>query len=116
MKLHQAIALAGSLLITPVLAADAVEQRFHYFPKSLKDAGYQVGPKGITEVRDIQARLHELGYKVRVDGFPGPATEDALRDFQRDRDLPATGELDKDTWVRLWLPTDAPVDLKCKEC
>jgi hypothetical protein len=133
------ITLAGALLITPAAAeeqrntysgaepmpmpgvrppVDEQKRVFHYFPKSLKDAGYAVGPNGIPEIRDVQARLHELGYKITVDGLPGPATEDALRAFQEKHHLPETGTLDPETFVKLWTPDGVPIDLKnnCKDC
>lgn len=116
MTMFKAIALAGALLITPA-AADGPPV-FRFYPKSIKDAGHEIGPNGIPEVRSVQARLHELGYKVRIDGLPGPATDKALRDYQRDHDLEPTGDLDGKTWARLWSMNAPPVDLKnnCTDC
>ncbi len=46
---------------------------------------------------EAQARLRELGYEVTVDGVFGEGTERAVRKFQRDRGLNATGDLNSDT-------------------
>jgi peptidoglycan hydrolase-like protein with peptidoglycan-binding domain len=44
---------------------------------------------------DMQRRLTELGYKPGpVDGKPGQRTTNALKKFQREHKLPATGTLD----------------------
>ena len=46
---------------------------------------------------EAQARLLELGYEVSVDGVFGEGTERAVRKFQRDRGLNATGDLNSET-------------------
>lgn len=106
--------------LAPVAAADAVEQRhIHYYPRTLSDAGYEVGSSGVQEVREVQMRLFDLGYDVIVDGIPGPGTDAALREFQRDRHLTVTGDLDGRTFKELWSVSRAergPVDLKCLDC
>jgi N-acetylmuramoyl-L-alanine amidase len=44
------------------------------------------------DVFALQQRLLDMGFKVgRVDGYFGPATEEALRDFQRNLGLPPDG-------------------------
>ncbi len=44
---------------------------------------------------DVQRRLTELGYKPGPsDGKPGQRTTNALKKFQREHKLPATGTLD----------------------
>jgi hypothetical protein len=49
-------------------------------------------------VSGVQARLTNLGYRLgRIDGVLGPRTQAALRQFQTDQDLEATGEIDDDT-------------------
>jgi peptidoglycan hydrolase-like protein with peptidoglycan-binding domain len=53
-------------------------------------------------VRDAQRRLANLGYHMGpVDGVLGPSTRAALSDFQRDRNLPVTGRIDRDTFAVL---------------
>lgn len=110
----KAIAFAAALLVIPVAAEEPKKPVFQYFPKSLKDAGHTVGPNGIPEIREIQAKLHQLCYEVTIDGLPGPATDGALKKYQVDHDLKPTGDLDGETWVKL---ITEPVDLKnnCEE-
>lgn len=53
-------------------------------------------------VRDIQGELQRLGYDVgRVDGVWGNRTRRALREFQRERNLAATGRIDTGTLAAL---------------
>ena len=47
-------------------------------------------------VRDVQRRLSVRGYYlIDIDGLMGPATRDAVRQFQTDAGLPVTGAVDK---------------------
>ena len=49
-------------------------------------------------IRDAQRELRERGYYAGpVDGVVGPIMEAALRNFQRDQDLPVNGRLDART-------------------
>jgi peptidoglycan hydrolase-like protein with peptidoglycan-binding domain len=50
-----------------------------------------------SSIRRAQTKLERLGYPVETDGELGTKTRTALRNFQRDRGLNATGELDQDT-------------------
>jgi len=51
-----------------------------------------------VDVRTAQRQLKERGYYTGpVDGVIGPATENALRAYQRDRGLKVTGRLDSPT-------------------
>lgn len=57
------------------------------------DAWYASEPQ--PRVRRLQQRLRDLGYsEVLVDGWMGPMTERALKDFQRRQALPAHGRPD----------------------
>ncbi len=48
-----------------------------------------------TQVRSDQTALKLLNYhKGKVDGYRGPATKTAIRNFQRENGLPITGNLD----------------------
>ena len=59
------------------------------------------GSRGL-EVEGLQQRLNYIGYDAGpVDGVFGARTQAALRAFQRDHGLPATGRLDGQTHLRL---------------
>lgn len=54
------------------------------------------------QVRDVQQGLADRGYDAGpVDGQMGPRTRQALRDFQRDRNLQASGQPDQRTLAAL---------------
>jgi N-acetylmuramoyl-L-alanine amidase len=70
--------------------------------RRLDEARWSLGDRILThlpgnliagdDVFALQRRLLELGFKVgRVDGYFGPETESALRDFQRNVGIPADG-------------------------
>lgn len=51
---------------------------------------------------EVQRSLSELGYNVgQLDGKLGPKTKQALRKFQKDEGLRATGKLDRKTLAEL---------------
>lgn len=52
-------------------------------------------------VGDLQQMLARKGYKISTDGIFGPATENAVRDFQKQTGLTVTGQIDTDTLNRL---------------
>lgn len=52
-----------------------------------------VGAKG-SKVTDLQRKLGALGYPLNIDGDFGPATRNAVQQFQRYRGLDATGVVD----------------------
>src|SRR5438477_4877211 len=54
------------------------------------------------QVRQVQQKLNDIGYHAgSVDGVLGPHTESALRQFQRARNLDATGHIDSKTLAAL---------------
>ncbi len=64
----------------------------------------ELGSKG-PEVRDLQRRLHELGYSPGpVDGNFGPRTEQAVKAFQRESRLVADGIVGPRTRANLEAP------------
>lgn len=52
-------------------------------------------------IQSVQASLRNEGHSVSVDGVWGPRTAAALRDFQRDNSLSATGTLNAETLAAL---------------
>lgn len=65
-------------------------------------------PNYTDAVLNLQRYLRQLSYDERtlspvpLDGVFASQTEAALREFQRLRGLPATGEADQPTWERLY--------------
>lgn len=58
-------------------------------------------------VRKVQQNLSQAGlYKARVDGVWGPQTEAAVRDYQQQHNINATGELDQQTLDAMNLGTN----------
>ena len=61
---------------------------------------FQVGDQG-TEVAEIQGQLASMGYDVSADGDFGPATQEAVKAFQRSRGLAADGLVGEATYSAL---------------
>lgn len=62
-------------------------------------------------VKSIQKKLDQLGYlKDKVDGIFGQKTEEAVKRFQTDMELPATGEVTRETYDLLFpdIPSEEP--------
>ena len=53
------------------------------------------------DIRTAQEQLSKLGYDVAVDGIPGNQTSSAIRKFQADHELNATGRLNRETRAAL---------------
>jgi peptidoglycan hydrolase-like protein with peptidoglycan-binding domain len=49
----------------------------------------------------VQEALNSTGANLRIDGVLGPSTEQALKNYQRNHNLPVTGQLDHATMMRL---------------
>ena len=55
-----------------------------------------------AETREVQGKLSEMGYyKGKADGVVGADTEEAIRKFQKAKNLPVTGRLDTRTRAEL---------------
>lgn len=52
-------------------------------------------------IQNIQEKLRNEGHRVSTDGIWGPQTASALRDFQRENNLNATGTLTNETLAAL---------------
>ncbi len=62
----------------------------------------QAVPMSQDTVRQVQQALQQHGmYRSRVDGVWGPATAAAVRSYQQQHNLNASGELDTDTLASL---------------
>jgi lysozyme len=75
--------------------------------RSLLQFGIQDDDEGVSgnDVRELQQRLHELGYYTeKIDGIFGTATDNAVRNFQSDvlGIAEADGKVGKITWGKLW--------------
>ncbi len=53
------------------------------------------------EVKSIQNALNKDGYNVKVDGKFGKQTQAAIKQYQQDQKLPATGQPDDATKQKL---------------
>lgn len=51
----------------------------------------------VSDIQSIQTSLRNQGFNVNADGVWGPETASALRQFQQNNDLDASGALDMDT-------------------
>jgi peptidoglycan hydrolase-like protein with peptidoglycan-binding domain len=59
-----------------------------------------------SEIRNIQQKLDQQGHHAgRQDGIIGPETTAALRDFQKQKGLQATGQIDQQTLRALGVST-----------
>lgn len=52
-------------------------------------------------IRSVQQALNDQGQQLQVDGIWGEKTHQALMQFQRDKELPASGQLDAETFAAL---------------
>jgi peptidoglycan hydrolase-like protein with peptidoglycan-binding domain len=59
------------------------------------------GVESIDSLRGVQQRLKNLGYNCAISGRYDDLTRQALRAFQRDNQLPDTGEADQATKQKL---------------
>jgi peptidoglycan hydrolase-like protein with peptidoglycan-binding domain len=70
-------------------------------------SGWQSSQLTPDMVRQVQQNLSQAGtYKGRADGVWGPQTEAAVRDYQQQHNLNATGQLDQPTLSAMNLGTN----------
>jgi peptidoglycan hydrolase-like protein with peptidoglycan-binding domain len=63
------------------------------------------------DVRAWQAVLLSSGYPITIDGFFGPKTSEATKDWQKKRNLSADGVVGPDTRAKIGTPPTAPVSV-----
>jgi peptidoglycan hydrolase-like protein with peptidoglycan-binding domain len=75
---------------------------------STPDAGKGIGATGqasVESVRSAQQALQSKGMDPGpTDGIIGPRTQSALRAYQKEQNLPQTGQLDDQTRLKLGIP------------
>ncbi|GAA3172384.1 hypothetical protein GCM10010486_44730 [Nonomuraea roseoviolacea subsp. carminata] len=54
------------------------------------------------DVKTWQAKMAARGWGIDVDGWYGAQSRTVCRGFQKATGLPATGEVDRDTWAMTW--------------
>lgn len=97
---------------TPVQATDGndIMQEYEHIEEVLKSRNLdptkfrnlQFGMQG-DNVKELQNKLIELGYlEEDATGYYGAFTESAVKDFQTVNGLEATGEVDMDTYVKMY--------------
>lgn len=96
------LALAGT---SPVLAAGDQSksgQQSYESGSSMQgstgaSASSMQGQHDQQTIRQVQEQLSQKGHEVSVDGQMGPQTKQALKKFQKDEGLQASGQLDEKT-------------------
>lgn len=104
MKTALAFALAGTLLAATSALAWGPQQGSRSGGQSSMMENRSSQAINQDSVRDMQQALAQHGYRVgRVDGLMGPQTRQALRQFQQDEGMRATGQADQQTMAALGL-------------
>lgn len=89
--------------------AAAYQRLAGHLPASAATGMLRMGSEG-ARVRDLQALLVRAGYAVTVDGDYGPATRDAVKDFQRAQKIRADGVAGPETFRKLEAWKQAPAE------
>lgn len=96
--------------VSPVYAQEAVEQDKKEQGEAMQNggAGQEEAPV-VAEVViiEVQEKLNDQGYDVGApSGKLDPGTQQALRDFQKEKGLPQTGQPDEQTRTALGIQED----------
>jgi peptidoglycan hydrolase-like protein with peptidoglycan-binding domain len=95
--------------MTPAAFADPVNQSPSTAAQCERVITSNTTPEGFTPVGQAQRELCHRGlYKGPVDGINGPLTHGALTEYQRDKHLQVTGELNQQTALALGLMVGGP--------
>lgn len=93
------LALAGT---APVFAAgDKSHGAMEGRTGASASSSMQQGQYDQQTIRQVQQQLSQKGHDVSVDGQLGPQTQQALKKFQKDEGLQASGQLDQQTLTAL---------------
>lgn len=112
MKTPLILALMGALAVSPALARGMGEQRSDVQSHS----SGQSAQLDQNTARQVQQQLQSQGYDVgQVDGIWGARSRQALMDFQRDKDMQASGRPDPQTMAALGLGPNAPQQAQTPE-
>jgi peptidoglycan hydrolase-like protein with peptidoglycan-binding domain len=110
MKKIMLAAVAATALSFPALAQHAGQAQEQPGSTSAQQAdtssGQKMSPRNLNsgQIEKIQQSLDDKGFKSgRVDGKWGPQTMSALKDFQKSKNMPSTGNLDDQTIAALGL-------------
>ncbi|MEW5726634.1 MAG: peptidoglycan-binding domain-containing protein, partial [Pseudomonadota bacterium] len=114
MKTVLSLAVLCAMAATPALAAGGMQR------SGSMDQPYRSQQQGMMEgqqqqqtsqapsqaldesmVRQIQQQLQGQGFEVQTDGIFGPNTRQALRQFQQEQGMQATGRVDMNTLAAL---------------
>lgn len=117
MKTVLSLAVLCAMAATPALAAGGAQRSGGMdqpygsqqgmtqqgMPGSQQQSMNQAPGQALDEsmVRQIQQQLSSQGYDVQADGIFGPNTRQALRQFQQEQGMQATGRVDMDTLAAL---------------
>lgn len=106
MKTALILALMGALAVSPALARGAGEQR-----SDIQSGAQHSGQSARLDqntARQVQQQLQNQGYDVgKVDGVWGAKSRQALMNFQRDQNMPATGRPDQQSMAALGIDQSA---------
>ncbi len=92
----------GALAATPAAPSSVAPAAVTKAGASAKAHAMRLAPRRVEE---IQAALDNNGEHLAVDGIWGPKTTMALRDFQKQHALKASGRPDSQTWKKLNPPS-----------
>lgn len=116
MKTAFILAMMGALAAAPAMAAGMGEQRSDAQGAQYGSSSGQSAQIDQNTVRQVQQQLQSQGYDVgQVDGIWGAKSRQALMDFQRDKNLQASGRPDQQTMAALGVDPSAPQQAQTPE-
>jgi peptidoglycan hydrolase-like protein with peptidoglycan-binding domain len=100
------ILIAGATAVSfSAIAAD--EQKSEQQPRAQSEqsqqgqSGAQQASQSPEMIKQVQEKLSQAGHEVQADGIMGPKTQAALKEFQEQKGLQASGQLDQQTLAAL---------------